>query len=64
MLLYLDGYSIMYDKNNNKIVIQLPQTWETLSNTVDSPVKRRVDIADSELSSILAVAKYVFEKEV
>lgn len=57
-----DGYSLNYDKGKNKIVICLPQTMRTLSNTVDAIADRKIDINASEQSLILNVVKAVFER--
>lgn len=56
-----DGYSLVYDKGRNKIVICLPQTEETATNTISMVTNRKVDITDEEQMTILAVVKYVME---
>lgn len=58
-----DGYTIEYFKSGNRIEIQLPQTWSTISNTVSMISNRKLDITDSELSIILAVVKTIMERE-
>lgn len=57
-----DGYYLIYDKNKNRIVIQLPQTMETATNTLDAVTDRKIDINGSEQSLILNVVKAVFER--
>ena len=57
-----DGYYLNYDKNKNRIVILLPQTMETLTNTIDAVTDRKIDINASEQSLILNVVKAVFER--
>lgn len=57
-----DGYSLNYDKGKNRIVILLPQTMETLTNTIDAVTDRRIDINESEQSLILNVVKAVMER--
>lgn len=57
-----DGYYLIYDKNKNRIVIQLPQTMETATNTLDAVTDRKTDINVFEQSLILNVAKAVFER--
>lgn len=57
-----DGYSLIYDKYKNRIVILLPQTMETLTNTKDSVTDRKIDITADEQSLILNVVKAVFER--
>lgn len=57
-----DGYCLIYDKDKNQIVIRLPQTMETLTNTMDAVTDRKIDINESEQSLILNVVKAVFER--
>lgn len=57
-----DGYYLNYDKDKNRIVILLPQTMETLTNTMDAVTDRKIDITESEQSLILNVVKAVFER--
>ena len=56
-----DGYSIYYEKNANRIVISLPQTMETVSNTMTMIINRKHEFTDSELCAILSVAKAIVE---
>lgn len=55
-----DGYSIVYYKNRNQIIISLPQTAETLTSTVAPTAKRKVDISNSEALLLLAITKHIF----
>ena len=57
-----DGYFLNYDKDKNRIVILLPQTMQTLRNTMDAVTDRKTDINESEQSLILNVVKAVFER--
>ena len=57
-----DGYCLSYDKNKNRIVILLPQTMQTATNTMDAITDRKIDINESEQSLILNVVKAVFER--
>ena len=57
-----DGYYLNYDKYKNRIVIHLPQTMETLTNTMDAVTDRKIDITASEQSLILNMVKAVFER--
>lgn len=60
----IDGdYSIMYRRTKNEITIYLPPTIETLNNTLDLPVDRRVNIPDGDLLLLLRVAKLICSKE-
>lgn len=60
-MIAIDGYSILYEKNRNKITILMPQTRETLNNTYSLPSNRKVDFTDAELSSILYMVKMIAE---
>ena len=55
-----NGYSLVYYKNRNQIVIGLPQTEKTLSNTLDSVVDRRIDVEDEELAILLTTTQAIF----
>ena len=57
-----DGYYLNFDKDKNRIVILLPQTMQTLTNTMDTVTDRKTDINESEQSLILNVVKAVFER--
>lgn len=57
-----DGYFLVYDKEKNRIVILLPQTMKTTTNTLDAVTDRKIDINGSEQSLILNVVKAVFER--
>ena len=58
-----DGYSIEYYKNRNQIVIQLPQTMKTISNTVAMVVNRKVDFTAEDLAIILNMVKAICRRE-
>ena len=57
----LDGYTIMQFPLENKIVISLPQTVSTLTNTVTPVVNRRKIITDNEEAALLVAIKGMFE---
>lgn len=61
MIVTDDGYSIYYEKNANRIVISLPQTMETVTSTMTMVVNRKLEFTDSELCTILSVAKAIVE---
>lgn len=56
-----DGYSIVYEKNKNKITIMLPPTMETVTDTCSLPLNRKVVFTDAELTSILYTVKMIVE---
>lgn len=58
-----DDYSICYHKDKNQIVINLPPTEETATDTSRRVVKRKTDLSTSELSLLLNIVKAVFHIE-
>lgn len=59
-----DGYSIEYRRNQNKIVIALPQTPTTTTNTFWPVIDRKTVMTDAELASILSVVVYIFKGDI
>lgn len=59
-MLISNGYSLIYHKNCNQIVIGLPQTWSSLTNTLDPVADRRIDVTEQELDILLRVTKLIF----
>lgn len=57
----IDGYSIMQYVTRNQIVITLPQTWDTLTNTVAPIADRRKVLTDLEEAALLTAVKAMFE---
>ena len=57
-----DDYLITYYEKENKVVIMLPQTKETVTNTRTPISDRKVDIDDNELTLLLNVARLIFNK--
>ena len=57
-----NGYSLVYYKNRNQIVIGLPQTSQTLTNTTSPVIDRRTDVKESDLMCLLQVAQVLFCK--
>lgn len=58
-----EGYLLIYERANNRIVIQLPQTLETLTNTVSMVKNRRIYLTPSEESIILQTVKAIMERK-
>ena len=56
-MLISDGYGLIYYKSLNQIVISLPQTYATITNSVEQPQKRRVDVEDTEMTILLLMVK-------
>lgn len=58
-----EGYLLVYDRANNRIVIHLPQTIETSTNTVAMVKNRRTYLTPSEESIILQTVKAIIERK-
>ena len=59
----IDGYTIAQYPNQNKIVIVLPQTISTISNTLTPIVHRRRTITPNEEAALLVAVKGMYECE-
>lgn len=57
-----DRYSLMYDEKRNFILIGLPQTMETATNTIGQIVDRRTDVTETDLMVLLNIAQLIFHK--
>ena len=62
-MISIDGYTLVYEPKNNRIVITLPQTMKTFTNTVSAIVNRRIDISSEEEAIILNVVKAIMERK-
>ena len=60
-MIFLDNYSLIYEKKKNRIIINLPQTIITAVDSAGPVVNRKVDVKNEELTSILFMAKLIFE---
>lgn len=60
-MLLLDGYTIEQYPKQNKIIINLPQTFTTCTTTTQPIQERRNSLNESELSEILYLVKSYFE---
>ena len=56
-----DGYTITQYPTKNRIIITLPQTLETLTNTVTQVSNRRNKLTDAEEAALLVAVKAMFE---
>ena len=56
-----DGYSLEYIPRQNRIIINLPQTMTTLSNTVTMISNRRISLTEAEEAAILSVVRAIME---
>ena len=59
----VDGYQLVYYRNDNQIIISLPQTIQTIGTTSLSIVKRKVDLTREELAMLLNMIKYFCEDD-
>ena len=60
-MITIDGYSINYDKSDNRITILLPQTAVTITNTMTMLSNRKTDFTSNELGTILYAVKAIAE---
>lgn len=58
-----EGYVLVYERANNRIVIHLPQTFETITNTVSMVRNRRTYLTSSEEAIILQTVKAIMERK-
>jgi len=61
-MLCSDGYALTYYKHKNQIVILLPQTYATATNTYEQVVDRRTDVEETDLWVLLNIVKLIFHK--
>lgn len=61
-MLSSDGYHLIYYKHKNQIVIGIPQTYETATNTYEQVVDRRTDVGEIDLLVLLEITKLIFCK--
>lgn len=58
-----EGYLLVYERANNRIVIYLPQTFETLINTVSMVADRKTHLTTGEELLILQTVKAIMERK-
>ena len=56
-----DGYAINQYPTRNAIVITLPQTLDTLTNTFVPVSDRRIALTDAEEAALLVAVRAMFE---
>ena len=59
-----DGYSLMYDEKHNRVVIGIPPTIETATDTVTPIADRRTDVLETDLMVLLNCTILIFHKGV
>ena len=57
-----DGYMVSYESKNNRIIITLPQTYQTITNTIAVVSNRKIDITTEDEITILNVIKAIMER--
>lgn len=60
-MIIIGGYNIEQYPKENKIVINLPQTFETLTTTVTPTERRRILLTENELAAILVAVKGMYD---
>lgn len=58
-----DGYYVMQVVQENKIIIGLPQTMQTIGNTIDKISDRRLALTDEEEASLLLTVRRLLEQK-
>ena len=61
-MLISNEYALIYYPNRNQIVITLPQTWKTQTDTFSPVINRRTDVKEIDLMSVLQVVQVIFHK--
>lgn len=54
-------YLITYDKQHNRLIVTMPQTMGTVTNTAGPVVNRKSDFTESDLAAILAFVQLVLK---
>lgn len=62
MMILCEGYSVKYVPKDNQIIITLPQTFKTITNTVQMVTNRKIDITDEDLCLLVELTKYICER--
>ena len=61
-MLIINDYALTYYPNRNQIVITLPQTWKTQTDTFSPVIDRRTDVKEMDLISVLQTVQVIFRK--
>lgn len=62
MMIICEGYSAEYYPQSNQIVITMPQTVKTITNTVQMVTNRKIDITDDDLVELLSALWSINER--
>ena len=58
-----NGYTLAQDTRNNRIIITLPQTTETITNTVEPISYRKTHLSEGEETVVLELVKRLLESD-
>ena len=58
-----NGYTLVQDTKHNRIIIILPQTMDTLTNTVEPISYRKIQLSQTEETVVLELVKRLFESD-
>lgn len=61
MIVSQDGYAVEHIQSKNQIVITIPQTVQTLTNTTSIVRNRKIDFTDTDLVILLQLTRYLCE---
>lgn len=61
MIVSQDGYAVEHIRSRNQIVITMPQTVQTLTNTTSIVRNRKIDFTDADLVLLLELTRYLCE---
>ena len=62
-MIVIDGYTLIQYPNENRIVITLPQTLNTMIDTATPVANRRKVITGGEEAALLEIIKHIYEYE-
>ena len=62
MIVSKDGYAIEHYPNTNQIVITMPQTTDTLSNTISFVWNQNANFTSENLMILLELTRYLCER--
>ena len=57
-----DGYTVSYEPKNNRIIVTLPQTYQTITNMIAMVSNRKIYITPEDEMIILNVVKAIMER--
>lgn len=61
-MISVGGYTLRYEKKKNRIVISLPQTFETMADTATAMSNRKTELTSHEEAVILGMVRAIMEE--